>query len=386
MATDLRELAFFGGWVRTSLSAGAAVVWGNPYQRNREFAVASGTASVRLPRPQLADTKLGVEYIIVNAGPGSLVVQDGDEPFTGSPPVPNDLLTLASGKVCRATLVSKSPETWVLRSSFRSRKVGSVIPTLTYAVDYVQNAANPVLLQQIINQGYDGTAAAYVRCTVRSGVLIGSAFSGLESFLTGDTVSGISWFAGSLLLLTVEDGAKIGGWGGTGGRAGVPGTGSDSGAPGQAGGKACRLTIPTRIIVAPRGEIFGGGGGGGGGGSSGVILTIFGGGGGGGRGIRMTQAGGLLPNPGGGSFGTGQAGTAGAVFSAGGGGLGAGTGGNGGNGGFGATPGNAGSAAPSWGSGGAGGAAGAAISYSAGAGAPTILSGASQILGTTILE
>jgi len=376
MANSEREQAFFGGWRRRTLTPSTDTAWGDPQIRNGEFDIASGQAGILLPDPAIeAATPLGAPMVLVNRGPGGLQVRDSDGSL---------LDVLGTDVGARLMLRQREPQLWsIKRHAFRTVLNGAGLPAQTFNLDLAVNEANANILRKIVAMGYTGAAAAFVRVRVRAGVLLGSVSVGQPSVWSGLTESGVSWFAGSVWLLTLEPNVTLGGAGGRGGRGGIPGTGSAPGIAGEAGGRAVRTEIALRLELQSGAVLFGGGGGGGGGSSSSTILTVQGGGGGGARGVRMTAAGALLLNDGGQASGIAQRGNPGAAHSAGGGGIGAGGGGNGGRGGFAAQAGEAGTIGAN---GGAGGAAGIAISYSSGAGAPVVLTGASQIIGTTVLE
>jgi hypothetical protein len=363
-----RAEAFFGGWTTRS-AAGGTLQWGPPHRRVQEF-LPSAITTVVLPTADRAGQR-GVPLWVLNRGTAQLVVRR---------PSDNAVVwTLAAGSAACFVLGSD----W-FGWPIGTVQVGSVFPALRYSVDVWANTANLDMLERVVAQGYDGAQPVVVTCTVRAGAAVGTTDRLLRALTTGGTFGGVSWAAGSFALLVVEANALVGGWGGGGGRGGAPGTGAATGNNGENGGQAIRAEIPLRIDC--QGLIFGGGGGGGGGGSSTTQLTVVGAGGGGARGANMATGGVLLGSPAGGATTPAGPGTGGGPFSFGAGGLGTGGGGNGGNGGAAATNGGAGGVSSTGAAGGAAGLAGAAISYLAAAGAPTILAGGSNILGTTVAE
>jgi len=372
MASSDKELAFFGGWTRRVL-AGGDVAWGSPMHRVQEV-VPSVPSGLRLP-PDSDWLPSGVPFWIVNTGVAALTVKRPSDGTT--------VVVVGSGVVAMCIYGAG----WFGTAVSAAAQFGAVHPALRYTLGISANAANVNMLELAIARGYDGLQPAAVTCRVRSGVAVGTVSQSLRAITTGNTIGGISWAPGSFALLVIESGGASGGWGGPGGRGGVSGTGASAGFAGEAGGQAIRAEIPLRIDC--QGAIVGGGGGGGGGGSSSTIITIVGGGGGGGRGMNMAPGGTLIGSLGGGATAPGQVGPAGGAFSHGSlvngtGGLGANTGGNGGRGGAGGLAGQPGTAGP--GTGGTAGAGGAAISYLPAAGAPTILAGTLNILGTTVSE
>lgn len=376
VATEDKEQAFFGGWKLRPV-AGGSHKWGPPEWRVQEF-IATAVSDVVLP-PHGPWLQLGVPYYVINSSPGpagSSASISVKRPIDGA-----SVGGLGPGEAAVAIPSVGGSWVWMALGSFG---VGVPYPSLRYTVEISQNVANFNLLEAVIAQGYDGTAAAAVTCRVRAGAAVGSTQQGLRSWTTGNTVGSVSWLAASFAFLVIEVDAAGGGWGGNGGRSGIPGTGSSSGFDGQAGGQAIRNEIP--LFIDCHGSLFGGGGGGGGGGSSASNVQVAGGGGGGGRGMNMAANGTIIGSAGGAAAAPGQPGTGGGAFVSGGGGYGSGGGGLAGNGGAAATSGGGGAAAPGAGSGGAGGAAGAAISYLPAAGAPTILGGGGNIIGATVSE
>lgn len=368
MSDPTREQAFFGGW-RTRSVAGGTLQWGPPHWRVQEI-LPSVLSTLMLPTAARAGQR-GVPLWVLNRGTAQLQVRR---------PSDNAVVwTLAAGSAAQFVLGSD----W-LGWSLGSVQVGSVFPALRYTVEVSANTANLNLLERVVAQGYSGAQPAVVTCRVRAGAAVGTMNRLERALTTGNTFGGVSWAAGSFALLVVEANAMVGGWGGGGGRGGAPGTGAATGLDGENGGQAIRAEIPLRIDC--QGLIFGGGGGGGGGGSSTTQLTVVGGGGGGARGGNMATGGVLLGSPAGGTTTPAGTGTGGGPFAFGAGGLGTGGGGNGGTGGMAAGNGFAGGVSSTGAAGGAAGLAGAALSYLPAAGAPTILAGGSNILGTTIAE
>lgn len=392
---ESREVAFFGGWHRRVVGAGDHA-WGNPQLRNFEV-VPSAACGLILPKDGPWRQR-GVPYWVINTGAANCAVKSPD---VGNPTV----WTVGAGTVSMFIL-GGTGESWRFKP-IGFVQFGSVIPALRMSIEIVSSVANANLLQLAIARGYDGTQPIAVTCRVRAGVAIGTTHPANRSFTTGNTVSGVSWFAGSTARLILEPSALIGGWGGNGGRGGIPGTGSATGINGQNGGQALRAEIPLRITC--NGQILGGGGGGGGGGSSSTNTAIKGGGGGGGRGVNMALggSGAIIGSAGGGATSPAQPGAPGGAFTAGGrgpgpsppdppdpyafmSGLGVSGGGNGGSGGnpgsIGGGIGFNGTAASPGAGGGTGGQPGAAISYLPAAGAPVIESGGGNILGSTVSE
>ena len=375
VATPDRELAFFGGW-QLRPADGGTHKWGPPQWRVQEF-ICNDPADVLLP-PHGPWLQLGVPYYVLNsqAGPAgsseSITVKRPDGTVVGS-----------LGPGFAAVVVPTTGGRWVW-TALGAFGVGVPYPSLRYSVEITQPTANFDLLAAVVAQGYDGSAAAAVTCRVRPGAALGSVSKDFRAWTTGNTVGGVSWLAASFAGLIVDAGAEAGGWGGRGGRGGIPGTGSTDGLAGEVGGQAIRAEIP--LYIDCQGLIFGGGGGGGGGGSGTLTPFVGGGGGGGGRGMNMAPGGAMIGSINGSAASPAQGGTPGGPFSFGAGGAGAGGGGNGGAGGGASTAGTAGTGASGAGSGGAGGAGGAAISYLPAAGAPVILGGGSNIIGSTVSE
>lgn len=394
MTSPTREEAFFGGW-RVRALAGGSHNWGPPHWRNQEF-LPSALSTLMLPTAARAGQR-GVPLWVLNRGTAQLQVRR---------PSDNAVVwTLAAGTAAQFVLGSD----W-FGWPLASMQFGSVFPALRYTVEVSASTANLNLLERVVAQGYTGAQPATVTCRVRSGAAIGTTNRLERAFTTGNTFGGVSWAAGSRVLLVVEANALVGGWGGGGGRGGAPMTSAAAGGAGEDGGQAIRAEIP--LLVDCHGMIFGGGGGGGGGGASTTSPNVIGGGGGGGRGANMATGGVLIGSLGGGATAPAGVGDPGGVVVAGGrgpgplppeppdpyawmSGLGTGGGGNGGTGGatgsFSAGIGFTGTTAvlPGGGAGAAGGLGGqpgAAISYLPAAGAPVILAGASNIQGATIAE
>lgn len=331
----------------------------------------SSNSNLFLP-PDSAWLCRGVPYWVINTGAANAVVKRPSDSAT--------VLTVTPGTAAMFILGAS----WYGAAVSGAVQFGSVYPALRYTVVINTLRADLSVIREIVPMGYDGTQPAAVRLLVRRGAGLGSSHPDNFPCTTGTTFEGIGWAAGSVMLLTVESGGTIGGWGGAGGHGGLAGTGSSAGfAGGDAGRAAVRATIPVRIEC--HGDIFGGGGGGGGGSSSGVDPTIIGGGGGGGRGMNMTESGVLVGSAGGATGAPARTGSPGTAFGPGAGGAPALTGGPGGTGGGAAASGFAGYLVGG-GTGAPGGAAGPAISYLPAAGAPIILAGASNIVGATIAE
>jgi hypothetical protein len=358
-----REQAFFGGHMRRVL-AGGDVQWGSPLFRVQEFAP-SADSGVVLPAPSEWLQK-GVPFFVVNTGTANLAVKRpaGSTVWTASP---------GSGVI----LVPGVDWFAIPRSA---PQFGQVYPERRFDFTLATNQANVDLLQLAVASGYDGLGPAAVTCVIHDNALVGSRHPAAPSLTTGDVSGGISWAGGSYVFLVVEPTAITGGWGGIGGAAGIPGTGAAAGGVGGPGGIAIRAEIPLRIDC--RGKILAGGGGGGGGGSSLTSTSEIGGGGGGGRGVNMTAGGVLLGSAGGFATSPASSGSHGSPSLVGTGGSGFGGGGRGGNGGDSGLSGSAGTAGSA--AGGSAGAGAAAITYAAAAGAPTILFGASNILGSIV--
>jgi hypothetical protein len=377
MAISQRELAFFGGWSRRVLGAGVHR-WGDPMRRVQEVAPAVACDLLLPPDAHIAASgQRGVPYYVVNTGGDVCVVRA----FDGGPTV----VAVAAGVAAKIVLGSQWRGWTVSNPQF-----GGVQAKLVYELPITQNVANLNVLERIVAMGYDGSQSAAAIITIESGVVVGSANDAQRSLRSGTTVAGVSWAMGSKMLVRVVPGGTLGGWGGAGGNAGVPGTGGSSGANGGNGGQAIRTEIPLTIECG--GAIFGGGGGGGGGGSTSSIPspptpTPQGAGGGGGVGCNMWDTNGALGGSPSGLGAGANPGTRGGMVFAGAGGVGLGGGGGGGTGGGRGTNGTAGgNASPSGGTGGAGGSGAAAISYLPAAGAPTIISGAANIVGGSVSE
>ncbi len=372
MAISDKELAFFGGWTRRVV-AGGDHDWGSPMLRVMEMAP-SAVSNLFLPQdsPWLCR---GVPYWVVNTGSANLTVKrpsDGATVYTLTPGVAGMFIYGA---------------TWFGRA-IGTAQFGTASPGLHYEIEIAANEANVNLLQRVIARGYDGTAIAAVTVRVQTLVAVGSSSQAGFSLWTGNTVGGISWFAGSYWVLVVDAGAGVGGWGGFGGNGGIPSVGaSANGSPGGAGGRAIRTEIPMRVDC--QGSIFAGGGGGGGG-ASGTGGSICGGGGGGGRGMNMAPGGSgpgsLIGSTGGTATNPAAPGLPGGPAAPGYAGPGTTGGGNGGAGGDAGVAGSAGVGSVSGATGGAAGAAGIAISYLPAAGAPTILAGGANIIGPIVSE
>jgi len=332
----------------------------------------SEAASVVLPRP--SDWLCpGVPYWVWNAGSANIDVmqQNGDSLAL--------VRTVTAGAV---GMFLWSGAGWH-GQPIGSAQEGSVYPAQRLIIPIGVQAREFNTLAHIVgNNGYDGSAPIAVRVILQQTGAFGALSKDGYAFETGDSYLGVSWASGSFVMLEVEQGADIGGWGGVGGRAGVSGTGASAGADGEDGGTAVRADVP--LIISCAGSILGGGGGGGGGGGSSSNATILGGGGGGGRGYNMDFNGQFIGSPGGAATPPAGEGGDGGPFVTGLGGLGVKGGGNGGAGGSAAAAGTAGASGVA--AGGSGGAAGLAISYSAAAGAPTILSGGSNIIGSSAEE
>lgn len=376
MTISQNELAFFGGWRTQSVNGTSE--WGDPLWRNREII----TTGVTLTMP--ADAPEGVEYTVFNhpSSTGNITIGTSTVlPGNGESFMRLGTDWLECGVYAVAGRQFGTPASTAIQYGVTQPTTILNLPVLTSTANYDALAA------AIFREGYDGSEPVYARVEVITGIAIGTIEQSLRSFTTGDTVDGISWAAGSKVILDVANGALIGGWGGAGGRGAHP-TIFGQEADGEAGGQAIRAEIDLDIIAT--GVVFGGGGGGGGGGGD-FSQNEPGGGGGGGAGINMAANGAILGSLGG--IGTAPAtwGTRGRVNQGGDGGSGgqggnpAGSGGSGGDGGARASVGTAGFPAVSGAAGATFGAAGAAISKASGV-TVNIISGAANIYGTTVTE
>ncbi len=299
--------------------------------------------TARLPRADR--NQVMVEVSVANYGAHAIQVQTpGGAPVASVVPGTTvDFLLLANGSADGEWFASPATGS-AMSPALDTRRI-------PYLISFGKGTGPNVNLRTEIAKvhDYDGVTPVSLRCTIEDGAVIGSQYAAPAPALA----SGV-WPAGSTLMLIVGTGARIVGKGGAGGRGGNGGASLIF--PGEDGGTALELSIPTSLYNY--GKIQGGGGGGGGGRGGAIGAQNPGGGGGGGAGH--------LPSLGGapGLLSTGQpAGT-------GGGGNGfidtAGLGGNAGgqSGGNGGGPGQAGQAGS--GSGGGGGDAGPAIVKAAG--------------------
>jgi hypothetical protein len=248
------------------------------------------------------------EYCIVNLGTAAITVVYA---IIGVP-----FVVIPAGQQATVYLLNQNVPwgTWLAKLRFATG--GTTLPIRTPLDIVLDNSTvGPIDLRRYaIGLGATSDSTPYaIRCTVKSGTLIGSN-SGNPALFSGQ------WPANSTMLLIVESGAIISGKGGDGGRGGdltFPGILPQ---PGAAGGLAVVLDINATVVNA--GRIQGGGGGGGGAAANGGQA---GGGGGGGAGAYLSRGGN-------GGSPTGNAGGAGTPTSPGLGGAGPSF--NGGNGGF----------------------------------------------------
>lgn len=205
-------------------------------------------------------------------------------------------------------------------------------PPSTFTDTIQITGTSPVNLRTLANAaGFNGEQNANITFEVGNGVTITGAAGGGIAIDTG------LWPTGSqtvTLALTVKNGGKVRGGGGSGGRGGDA---YANGEPGTAGGDAIHCRAPITITFQSGSEARGGGGGGGGGAGAEdgwPEPQQYGGGGGGGGAPNGTGgAGGLALNNGGaGSNGTTSSGGAGGASPTTPGGAGGGYGAAGGNG------------------------------------------------------
>lgn len=385
MVETHKTIARHGGWKVWSPLNGKLLQ--DPY-RNHVVEGTAGAETYLLP-PMMQGVGRGlpigslVHVFNVNGGSHSVTVENEDGTFSNIISANTMTSYLLTGSVAGITQ-------WRTFHVGRPTGATAAVPSgFLFDLDVYTHRNNLRLLTEAVAAGYDGTTPALVKLRIHSGVVIGSTTRLNASLDLGDDapVSGISWASGSLVLLTMDPGSWVSGYGGSGGGGGVGGTGGSTGIAGEDGGPALRTTID--VVIANAGVIQGGGGGGGGGNGQASIPGLHGGGGGGGAGANISSvfyvsggAGGTAP--------TGALpGFEGLLNTPGGPGLGSvkspNVGGRGGAGGGPAAAGLSGRTVNDTGAGSPGGAPGAAISRASGA-SVTFLTGASgTVVGATVV-
>ena len=141
-----------------------------------------------------------------------------------------------------------------------------------YELTIASDTANYDIKAQLIERGWDGTTPISVTLTINQGAVVYSEYWDKPA-ITSNT----GWPVSSILILICN--GLIFGMGGSGGHGGICQL-AGSNSPGQRGGSAIEVSLPTVVICG--GAIYGGGGGGGGGAAPLTAGTNHGGGGGGG--------------------------------------------------------------------------------------------------------
>lgn len=219
-------------------------------------------------------------FVIINSSSESsetLTLIDGDGTTIATIPADTALEVF-----CRDNTTAAG--SWTAKGYAGAELATPITPiALEYEIDIRQSVNDFVIADYLTSEfGYDGTSAALVRVTVKSGAVVGSTVS------TAPAMDASQLGTGSLLQLFVEADAYICGRGGDGG---AGGTSVLTAQNGNDGGDALRAGVTAFLSNA--GYILAGGGGGGG-----KSNAAGGAGGGGGAGYVISKGGVSYNNPG----------------------------------------------------------------------------------------
>jgi hypothetical protein len=257
----------------------------------------SGEGACRLyvVRPQIAGctfTLPNPAYIRPGAAPNFTVINKGPEAIEIRSFGAASIYTLAVNRAVEIRILIQGVDWWSLQGPFvvssGTALNGDRIP---FVVEYTASSTTTTVLDRDIGQQYGyvrSQGPVAIQCTIKANVVLGSNGGGYYAFYTG------AYPTGSTLLLTLESGAYITGYGGTGG------TGQTAGATGMTAGTdgGGALAVYCNTVLVNGGRVQGGGGGGGGAArrlNNGVYLP--GGSGGGGAGAQAGVGGPALGNP-----------------------------------------------------------------------------------------
>lgn len=257
----------------------------------------SGEGGCRLyvVRPQTAGctfTLPNPAYIRPGAAPNFTVINKGPEAIEIRSFGAASIYTLAVNRAVEIRILIQGTDLWSLQGPFvvssGTALNGNRIPMV---VTYTASSTTPTLLDRDIGQQYGyvrSQGPVAIQCTIKANVVLGSNGGGNYAFYTG------AYPTGSTLLLTLESGAFIAGYGGTGGTGQlVSGLGMTQGGDGGGG-----LAVFCNTALVNAGRIMGGGGGGGGAARRTVSsVTYPGGSGGGGAGAQAGSGGPAVGSP-----------------------------------------------------------------------------------------
>lgn len=268
-----------------------------------------GGLKIKLPDARMCPTGAPC-YTIINNGANDFTLRDTSDTL---------LATIGAGHAEKFACIDRSTSAgqWIGIPQ-GAVTVGTTLNANRIPVDVVisHTTANGISVASLIDEmGIDrGASPLAVRVWIKPNVIIGNETT-TPALSTGE------YLAGTTMRIYLDQGARIIGKGGDGGRGAHAIIGSNASAP-TPGGTALRIYLDT--VLLNFGYIQGGGGGGGGGGWTNPPLMPGGGGGGGagypgGRGGRPgNYSNGTLPNNGHGGDGSVQyAGQGGIVFQSG---------------------------------------------------------------------